>query len=293
MQRLADVPGTSDQLPNVIYSGILPFRVMVIPCMELAMRRLLLVATVLGCLGFAASVSAVTVTVFAAASLKEALDDQARQFEARTGDKVVISYAGSNTLAKQIEAGAPADVFISADLDWMDFLDSKQLLAPKTRIELLRNRQALIAPADSRAAIQIGPNFPLAAVLGSGRLALANPDSVPAGKYAKAALQALDVWPSMENKVARTENVRAALVLVARGEAPLGIVYATDAAAEPKVRVVGTFAESTHPPIVYPIAIVAGQRPPAASALIAYLASPAARPTWQRYGFTMAGPGSP
>jgi len=258
------------------------------------MRRLLLmVVVVLTGVGLTTQASGATITVFAAASLKEALDDQARQFEARTGDKVVVSYAASNALAKQIESGAPADVFISADLDWMDYLDTRQLLAPKTRVELLRNRLVLIAPADTSTAIQIGPNFPLAATLGTGRLALANPNSVPAGKYAKAALQALDVWSSVENKVARTENVRAALVLVARGEAPFGIVYATDAAAEPKVRVVGTFAENTHPPIVYPMALVAGQRPPAASALTAYLASPAARPTWQRYGFTMAGQGSP
>ncbi len=258
------------------------------------MRRLwLTMVTVLGCLILSAQVHAATLTVFAAASLKEALDDQVKQFEARTGDKVVVSYAASNALAKQIESGAPADVFVSADLDWMDYLESRQLLAPKTRVELLRNRLVLIAPADSKAALQIAPNFPLAAALGNDRLAIANPDSVPAGKYAKAALQALDVWPTVEKQIARTENVRAALVLVARGEAPFGIVYATDAAAEPKVRVVGTFAENTHPPIVYPIALVAGQRPAAANALVAYLASAAARPTWQRYGFTMAGQGSP
>jgi molybdate transport system substrate-binding protein len=175
----------------------------------------------------------------------------------------------------------------------MDFLESRQLLAPKSRVDLLRNRLVLIAPANSSVAIQIGPNFPLAAALGTERLALANPDSVPAGKYAKSALQALGVWPAVEKQIARTENVRAALVFVARGEAAFGIVYATDAAAEPKVRVMGTFAESTHPPIVYPIAVVAGRRPPAAYALVAYLASPAARPAWQRYGFTMAGQGSP
>jgi molybdate transport system substrate-binding protein len=257
------------------------------------MRQILpAVATVLA-LFATFSASGATITVFAAASLKEALDTQVRQFEAGTGDKVVVSYAGSNALAKQIEAGAPADVFISADLDWMDYLESRHQLASKSRVDLLRNRLVLIAPADSTTSLQIAPNFPLAAALGIERLALANPESVPAGKYAKAALQALGVWASVQNKIARTENVRAALVLVARREATLGIVYATDAAAEPKVRVVGTFAESTHPPIVYPIAVVAGQRPPAANALVAYLASAATRPTWVRYGFTMAGQSSP
>jgi len=236
---------------------------------------------------------AATITVFAAASLKEALDAQAKQFEARTGDKLVVSYAASNALAKQIESGAPADVFISADLDWMDYLDTRMLLAPKSRIELLRNRLVLVAPADSNITLPIAPGFPLAGALGTQRLAIANPDSVPAGKYAKGALQSLGVWDAVAGKVARTENVRAALVLVARGEAPLGIVYATDAAAEPKVRVVGTFAESTHPPIVYPAAMVSGTRPPAAAALVAYLASPAARPTWERYGFTVVARPSP
>jgi len=232
---------------------------------------------------------AATVTVFAAASLKEALDAQARAFEARAGDKVVLSYAGSNALAKQIESGAPADVFISADLEWMDYLQTRQLLAPRSRIELLRNRLVLIAPADSNVTLTPAPGFALSASLGSGRLAIANPDSVPAGKYAKTALETLGVWPAVESKVARTENVRAALVLVARGEAPLGIVYATDAAAEPKVRVVATFAESTHPPIIYPGAIVIGERPPAASALLAFLGSAAARPTWERFGFSVVG----
>jgi molybdate transport system substrate-binding protein len=232
------------------------------------------------------------ITVFAAASLKQALDNQARRFEASTGDKIVVSYAGSNALAKQIEAGAPADIFISADADWMDYLDSRKLLVLKSRVELLRNRLVLIAPADSSGSLQIAPNFPLSAALGAGRLAIANPDSVPAGKYAKAALQALGVWPSVEKQIARTENVRAALVLVARGEAPLGIVYATDALAERRVRVVGTFAETTHPAIVYPIAVVAGQRPAAASALLAYLASAAARLIWERYGFIVAERGS-
>jgi molybdate transport system substrate-binding protein len=257
------------------------------------MRQILAAAATVLALFATLSASGATITVFAATSLKEALDTQLRQFEAGTGDKVVVSYAGSNALAKQIEAGAPADVFISADLEWMDYLESRHLLAPNSRIDLLRNRLVLIAPAGGSVSLQIGPDFPLSTALGAERLALANPESVPAGKYAKAALQALGVWPSVEKKVARSENVRAALTLVARGEAPFGIVYATDAAAERKVRVVGTFAESTHPPIVYPIAVVAGQRPTAANAFVAYLASAAARPTWVRYGFTRADQGSP
>jgi len=257
------------------------------------MRRIMAAAATVLALFTPFCVSAATITVFAAASLKEALDDQVTRFGAATGDQVVVSYAGSNALAKQIEAGAPADVFISADLDWMDYLESRHLLAANSRVDLLRNRLVLIAPADSTASLQIGPDFPLAAALGTQRLALANPESVPAGKYAKAALQALGVWLSVENKIARTENVRAALTLVARGEAAFGVVYATDAVSEPRVRVVGTFAESTHPPIVYPVAIIARQGPPAANAFVAYLSSAAARPIWQRYGFAMAGPGSP
>jgi molybdate transport system substrate-binding protein len=279
------------ELPGAIYSGILPSWSGVGLRKESSMRTLITAAAlVLGLLaGTVATVRAATVTVFAAASLKEALDAQARAFESRSGDKVVVSYAGSNALARQIESGAPADVFISADLEWMDYLQTRGLLAPRGRVELLRNRLVLIAPSDSRVALTPDAGFPLAAALGPGRLALANPDSVPAGKYAKAALETLGVWATVEAKVARTENVRAALVLVARGEAPLGIVYATDAAAEPKVRVVATFPENTHPPIVYPGAIVAGDRSTAADALIAFLASASARPIWERFGFTVIG----
>ena len=241
-----------------------------------------------------ATVAATTVTVFAAASLKEALDAQARHFEADTGNKVVVSYGGSNALAKQIEAGAPADVFLSADADWMDYLDTRRLLAPGTRVDLLGNRLVLIVPAASTSTLKIAPNFALASALGAERLALANPDSVPAGKYGKAALTALGVWPSVETKVARTENVRAALTLVARGEAPYGIVYATDALAEPRVRVLDAFPANTHPPVVYPIAVIATSRSPAAArALVAHLASEAARARWQRYGFAPMGRTSP
>ncbi|MGH8798873.1 MAG: molybdate ABC transporter substrate-binding protein [Casimicrobiaceae bacterium] len=227
-------------------------------------------------------------TIFAAASLREALDEQVDRFEADTGGKAVVSYAASNALAKQIEAGAPADVFLSADTGWMAYLDQRGLLRAGTRTNLLGNALVLIAPADTQTALSIGPGFALAAALGTGRLAMANPDSVPAGKYGKAALTALGVWPSVEQHVARADNVRAALLLVARGETPFGIVYATDAMAEPKVRVAGTFPESTHPPVVYPVAIVASSRSPYAPRFVESLASPAARAIWARHGFTMA-----
>jgi molybdate transport system substrate-binding protein len=227
-------------------------------------------------------------TVFAAASLKEALDEQASKFEADTGSKVVVSYAGSNALAKQIEAGAPADVFLSADVDWVDYLDKHKLIRPGTRVDLLRNRLVLIAPADSPASLRIAPGFGLAAALGAGRLAMANPDSVPAGKYGRDALRSLGIWTAIEPHMARAENARAALLLVARGEAPFGLVYATDALADRKVRVVDTFAESTHAPIVYPVAIVASSRSRYAQRFVDSLASPAARAIWARHGFTMA-----
>lgn len=231
---------------------------------------------------------AAEVLVFGAASLKEALDEQARRFEASSGHRVVVSYGASNTLAKQIESGAPADLFVSADLDWMDFLDGKSLLMPGTRIQLLRNSLVLIAPASSSVALGIGPGFALAAALGTGKLAMANPDSVPAGKYGKAALESLGAWTSVEKQVARAENVRAALALVSRGEAPLGIVYATDALADKGVRIVGTFPATSHPPIVYPAAVMASSKSPAAKPLLDFLRSPPARATWEKYGFTLA-----
>ncbi len=232
--------------------------------------------------------AAADVTVFAAASLKEALDDQAKQFEATTGNKVIVSYAGSNTLAKQIESGAPADVFISADLDWMDYLDQRHLLAPNTRYNLLRNSIVLIAPASSTSTLKIGPNFGLAAALGFDKLAMANPDSVPAGKYGKSALESLGVWSSVEKQVARAENVRAALALVSRGEAPFGIVYRTDAIADKGVKIVDTFPPDSHPPIIYPAALVVTTKSAAAKDLLDFLRSPSARRIWEKYGFGLA-----
>ena len=231
---------------------------------------------------------AADVTVFAAASLKEALDEQARQFEATTGNKVIISYGASSALAKQVDAGAPADAFISADLDWMDHVDQRGLLMPNTRVNLLRNTLVLIAPASSKATLRIGPRFALAAELGREKLAMANPDSVPAGKYGRSALERLGVWGSVEKQVARAENVRAALALVSRGEAPFGIVYSTDALSDKGVKIVDTFPPGSYPPIVYPAALLASGKSPAAMPLLDYLRSVAARSTWEKYGFGLA-----
>jgi molybdate transport system substrate-binding protein len=228
---------------------------------------------------------AARVTVFAAASLKEAMDEQAKAFEARSGDQVVLSYAASSALARQIEAGAGADLFVSADLDWMNYLDERKLIAPGTRVNLLRNTLVLVAPAASRSSLKIAPKFDLDGALGVEKLAMANPDSVPAGKYGKSALEALGVWGMVAPKVARAANVRAALALVSRGEAPFGIVYATDAAADKRVRIVDTFPADTYAPIVYPAAIVAASPSTAARPLLDYLRSPGARAVWQKHGF--------
>jgi molybdate transport system substrate-binding protein len=233
-------------------------------------------------------VRAANVTVFAAASLKEAMDEQAKQFAASTGNKVTVSYGASNALAKQIEAGAPADIFISADLDWMDYLAGRNLLAPHARFNLLRNTLVLIAPSSSNGTLKIAPNFGLAAALATEKLAMANPDSVPAGKYGRSALEKLGVWTSVEKQVARAENVRAALALVARGEAPFGIVYATDARSDRGVKIVDTFPPDSYPPIVYPAALLAASESTVAMPLLDYLRSEPARPVWERYGFGLA-----
>ena len=248
----------------------------------------LVVAFVVLAFGAPTIVRAAQVTVFAAASLEEAMDAQARRFESSSGDKVVVSYAASSALAKQIVNGAPADVFISADLDWMDYLAKRKLLASSTRFDLLRNSLVLIAPARSSSTLRITPGFALGAALRDGRLAIANPDSVPAGKYAKEALEHLGVWTSVENRLARTENVRAALALVSRGEAPFGIVYKTDALADKRVKIVDIFPEASHAPIVYPVALVAGRASATARRFLDDLHSPAARATWEKYGFEMA-----
>jgi len=228
------------------------------------------------------------VTVFAAASLKEALDEQAGRFETETGNEVVLAYGASNALARQIEAGAPADLFISADLDWMDYVEQRGLLLPGSRVALLRNELVLIAPARSTTTLRIARNFPLAAALGAEKLALANPDSVPAGKYAKQALQSLGVWSRVAQNVVGAENVRVALELVARGEVPFGIVYRTDALSESGVRIVDVFPEATHSPIVYPAALTVTGKSKAARALLDALRSARARVVWSKHGFAPA-----
>jgi len=226
------------------------------------------------------------ITVFAAASLKEALDAAVHSFESSSGDKVTVSYAGSNALARQIEAGAPADLFISADTDWIDYLESRGLVAPGSGKTLLGNDLVLIAPAASQVQVKLAPGVDIAAALGGKRIALANPDAVPAGKYAKAAFTALGAWSAIEGKVAAADNVRAALALVARGEAPLGVVYRTDAMAERNVRVVDAFPAGTHQPIVYPMVALKRSTAPAAKALAAYLAGAEARATFAKFGFS-------
>jgi molybdate transport system substrate-binding protein len=227
------------------------------------------------------------VVVFAAASLKNALDAVNAQWRKETGKKAVISYASSSALAKQIEQGAPAQMFIAADLDWMDYLAAKSLIEPDTRSNLLGNRIVLIAPKDKAQPVEIKPGFDLAKLLGDGRLSMANVDAVPAGKYGKAALEKLGVWAGVSSRIAQAENVRAALLLVSRGEAPAGIVYQTDAAADPNVKIIGTFPEDTHPPIIYPIALTASATHPDAAALLAYIASDKARPLFEAQGFTV------
>lgn len=252
--------------------------------MHFLSRFLLLVYLSVG----ATSASAADITVFAAASLKEALDENVKAFSTRAGHQVRVSYAGSNALARQIENGAPADLFLSADEEWMDYVAQRNLIAPGTRRNLLVNTLVLVAPADSDVKLSIAPNFPLLAALKGGRLALANPDAVPIGKYARAALTSLGVWAGIEKSLTRSENVRASLVLVARGEAPLGIVYATDAKAEPRTRVVDTFPGSLHPSVIYPGAVVAGRLNPATQSLLDYLSGVDARIVWVKYGFGIA-----
>src|SRR6266849_6506682 len=229
--------------------------------------------------------------VFAAASMKNHLDEVAAQWQRETGKKVVISYAASNTLIKQIEQGAPADMFISADLDWMDYGQQNNLINAETRSNLLSNRIVLVAPKDATFALNITRGLDVASALKGGRLAMANVDAVPAGKYGKAALEKLGAWDGVKDKIAQADNVRAALLLVSRGEAPLGIVYQTDAASEPAVKIVGTFPEDSHPPITYPIALTKTSTNPDARAFLSYVRSPAARPAFARQGFTVLGPG--
>ena len=228
------------------------------------------------------------VLVFAAASLQTALDAQAEPIQRATGARVRFSYAASSALARQIESGAPAQLFVSADLEWMDYLAGKSLIRKESRVNLLGNRLVLISPRNGLLKLKIGPGFPLAAALGRNRLALANPAAVPAGKYARAALTTLGVWDAVADKIAAAENVRAALLLVSRGEAPLGVVYYTDALVDSGVTIVDTFPESTHAPIVYPAALTTGASG-AGAKVLAFLQAEPARAVFENHGFTKPG----
>lgn len=237
-----------------------------------------------GCAG-AAEDKGQPLTVFAAASLTDVLQQVGAEYTRASAVPVRFSFAASSALAKQIESGARVDLFFSADQEWMDYLEARRLIASRTRRDLLANRLVLVAPADSTVALKIGPRFPLLTALGAnGRLATGDPESVPAGKYAKSALTSLGVWQDVESRLVRAENVRAALVFVARGEVPLGIVYATDATVEPKVRVVDVFPENSHTPISYPVALtaVAAQ---GAMDFLDYLSSDTAQEIFRRAGF--------
>ena len=226
-----------------------------------------------------------TITVFAAASMKNALDEIDAAYTARTGVKITVSYGPSSGLAKQIEQGAPADVFISADTDWMDYAIAKKNINEPTRMNLLGNSIVLIAPKDSKVEnVSIGQGFDLAKLAGDGKIATGDVKSVPVGKYAKAALEKLGAWQAAEAKFAMADNVRAALLLVARSEAALGIVYSTDARVEPGVKIVGTFPADSHPAIIYPVAATTTAKP-ATSSYLAFLRSTAAKNILEKYGF--------
>lgn len=225
--------------------------------------------------------------VFAAASLKNALDDINAAYEKETGKSATISYAGSSALARQIEEGAPADIFISADLDWMDYLQKADLIQPDTRVNLLGNHIVLVAPKDSDVTIGIKKGFDLAGTLGDNKLAMADTNAVPAGRYGKASLQNLGIWDSVSGKIAQAENVRAALLLVARGEAPLGIVYSTDAVAETGVKVVGKFPDHSHPPIIYPAALLKDSKSADATEFLSFLKTDTARKLFEKQGFSV------
>jgi molybdate transport system substrate-binding protein len=246
-------------------------------------------AVICGWIGLAAAdrAQAQELLVFAAASLKDALDAAIVEYTDGTGREIVASYASSSTLARQIEQGAPADVFISANPEWMDYLAGRGLIRAGSRADLLGNGLVLVAPKDSGVSVHIAPGFDLPGALAGGRLAMGDPDHVPAGTYGKAALESLAVWRAIAPAVVRADNVRAALALVARGEAPLGIVYRSDAAADVDVRVVAAFPPDSHPPIIYPLAVIAESKHPAAAELALFLGSDAAAPIFERFGFSV------
>jgi molybdate transport system substrate-binding protein len=241
------------------------------------------VALALSCPAYAAE----TITVFAAASLRDALDDAAAAFKAKTGIEMKASYAASSALAKQIESGAPADLFASADTKWMDYVIRKDLVQPQTRIDLLGNSLVVVAPKDSKIETLTLTAAEFGKAVGDGKWATGMVASVPVGVYAKEALTKLGIWATAEPKLAQTDNVRAALQFVSRGEAALGVVYQTDAHADPKVKVVATFPEDTHAPIVYPFALTKAATGDAPAKFLAFLSSDEARPIFERQGFVL------
>ena len=236
-------------------------------------------------LGLATPALAEEVVVFAAASLKDGLDAVAADYQAATGNTVTISYAGSNALAKQIIEGAPADIFLSAAVNWMDEVEKAGLIVDGSRVDLLGNTLVLVAHGKDAAPVEIGPNFDLAGLLGDGKLSMAMVDSVPAGQYGKASLESLGIWSAVEGAVAQSENVRAALTLVSTGEAPYGIVYATDAVADDNVTVVGTFPADSHKPIIYPGALLKAAADSADKAFFEALSADAADAKFKEQGF--------
>jgi len=226
-------------------------------------------------------------TVFAAASLKNALDETNAAFSKATGVKVVSSYEASSALAKQIEQGAPADVFISADLRWMDYAAERKLINPSTRVNMLGNKLVLIAPVDSKlGSVNIGQGFDIAKLAGDGRIAVADVKAVPAGLYAKAALEKLGAWSAAQPKLAQAENVRATLAFVARGETPIGIVYETDAKIEPKVKTIGIFPDDAYPPVTYPVAATAESKKASVPQYLSFLRTLAAKAIFEKNGFS-------
>ena len=256
---------------------------------SLATFFLLLTTLLCATTSHAQSSAAPQLTVFAAASLKDAMDEAGAAWQRRSGQVVRTAYAGSSALARQIEQGAPADVFISADQDWMDWLQQRRLIDARSRHDLLGNTLVLVAPARSNAQpLRLSKGTDLRQLLGrNGRIALALTSSVPAGKYAKTAFESLGMWTALQSRTAEADNVRAALLLVSRGEAPLGVVYASDAKADPGVRVLATFPAGTHPKIVYPVARIASSRNPHAAAFVHWLQSADADAIFRKHGFSV------
>jgi molybdate transport system substrate-binding protein len=254
-------------------------------CGKLSGVGILLWLSLLAWPAAAADTGKAPITVFAAASLSNALQDLGDGFPKETSIPVRFSFAASSALARQIENGAPADVFFSADLEWMDYLQSRNLIQRDTRRDVLGNRLVLIAPADSRIKLKIEPHFALAEALGKGRLATGDPDSVPVGRYAREALTTLGVWSGLADRLVRADSVRAALAFVDRGEAPLGIVYETDALIDKHVRVVDVFPPGSHLPILYPIALATAAKSDAAK-FVAYIRGPAGELAFKSHGFT-------